>query len=107
MIAKLLILSLVALNNITFKVTGLTCSMCSLNVEKSIEKVYFVEDVKANIEDTTFEVEFKKDHYVDFYALQNAVEDAGFFIDKPSVIVDTKNTNEFWQNSNYIIWKNN
>ena len=51
-------------------------------------------------------MQFKKDNYVDFYALQNAVEDSGFFIDKPSVVIDAKNTNEFWQNSNYIIWKN-
>jgi copper chaperone CopZ len=105
MIAKLFILAL-AFNNITFKVTGLTCSMCSFSVQKSIEKVYFVESVNANIEETTFEVQFKKDHYVDFYALQDAVEDSGFFIDKPSVVIDAKNTNEFWQNSNYIIWKN-
>ena len=105
MIVKLFILAL-AFNNITFKVTGLTCSMCSFSVQKSIEKVYFVESVNANIEETTFEVQFKKDNYVDFYALQNAVEDSGFFIDKPSVIIDAKNTNEFWQNSNYIIWKN-
>ena len=105
MIAKVLILA-IALNNITLKVTGLTCSMCSFSVQKSVEKVYFVKNIEANIEDTTFEIEFKKDHYVDFFALQNAVEDAGFFIDKKSVIVNTKDTNEFWENSNYIIWKN-
>ena len=52
MITKILILA-VALNNITLKVTGLTCSMCSLSVQKSVEKVYFVENVDANIEDTT------------------------------------------------------
>tara|TARA_Y100001938_G_C7973110_1_gene370365 strand:+ start:384 stop:704 length:321 start_codon:yes stop_codon:yes gene_type:complete len=106
MIAKLLFIFL-ALNNITLKVNGLTCSMCSFSIEKSVEKVYFVEDVEANIEDTTFKIIFKKNNYVDFFALQNAVEDAGFFIDKESVIIDTKNSNEFWQNSNYIIWKNN
>lgn len=105
MIAKLLFIVL-ALNNITLKVTGLTCSMCSFSVQKSVEKVYFVESVEANIEDTTFKIIFKKNKYVDFYALQNAVEDAGFFINKESVVVDVKNTNEFWQNSNYIIWKN-
>tara|TARA_B100000683_G_scaffold233741_2_gene236547 strand:+ start:435 stop:755 length:321 start_codon:yes stop_codon:yes gene_type:complete len=106
MISKLLFIFL-ALNNITLKVNGLTCSMCSFSIEKSVEKVYFVEDVEANIEDTTFKIIFKKNNYVDFFALQNAVEDAGFFIDKESVIIDTKNSNEFWQNSNYIIWKNN
>ena len=105
MIAKLLFI-LIALNNITLKVDGLTCSMCSFSVQKSVEKVYFVESVEANIEDTTFKIIFKKNKYVDFYALQNAVEDAGFFINKESVVVDVKNTNEFWQNSNYIIWKN-
>ena len=65
MITKVLILA-IALNNITLKVTGLTCSMCSFGVQKSVEKVYFVEKVDANIEETTFEIEFKKDHYVDF-----------------------------------------
>ena len=105
MIAKLLFV-LIALNNITLKVDGLTCSMCSFSIQKSVEKVYFVEGVEANIEDTTFKIIFKKNKYVDFYALQNAVEDAGFFINKQSVVVDVKNTNEFWQNSNYIIWKN-
>ena len=39
MIAKVLILA-IALNNITLKVTGLTCSMCSFSVQKSVEKVY-------------------------------------------------------------------
>ncbi len=95
-----------ALNNITLKVKGLTCSMCSLSVKKSIEKVYFVDKVDANVEEVTYNIVFKKDYYVDFFAIENAVLDAGFDIDKGSVIVDVKNSNEFWQNSNYIIWKN-
>ena len=97
---------LIALNNVTLKVTGLACSICSLNAKKNIEKVYFVDKVNVDIEDVTFNIEFKKDHYVDFFAIENAVLDAGFDVDKESVIVDVKNTNEFWQNSNYIIWKN-
>tara|TARA_Y100000356_G_scaffold123947_1_gene119404 strand:+ start:195 stop:515 length:321 start_codon:yes stop_codon:yes gene_type:complete len=105
MIAKIFFVIL-ALNNITFKVDGLTCSMCSLNVQKQLEKVYFIESVEANIEEVTYEVQLKKNHYIDFYAIANAVEDAGFSINKESVVIDTKNTNDFWQNSNYIIWKN-
>tara|TARA_Y100000768_G_C23556116_1_gene485960 strand:- start:118 stop:441 length:324 start_codon:yes stop_codon:yes gene_type:complete len=97
---------LIALNNITMKVTGLTCSMCSLSVKKSIEKVYFVSKVDANVEEVTYNIEFKKNYYIDFFAIENAVLDAGFDVDKESLIVDVKNTNEFWQNSNYIIWKN-
>ena len=105
MIAKILFVIL-ALNNITFKVDGLTCSMCSLNVQKQLEKVYFIENVDANIEEVTYEIQLKKNHYIDFYAIENAVTDAGFSIDKQSVVIDTKNTNDFWKNSNYIIWKN-
>jgi len=105
MIAKILFVIL-ALNNITFKVDGLTCSMCSLNVQKQLEKVYFIENVDANIEEVTYEIQLKKNHYIDFYAIANAVENAGFSINKESVVIDTKNTNDFWQNSNYIIWKN-
>ena len=105
MIAKILFIVL-ALNNITFKVDGLTCSMCSLNVQKQLEKVYFVENVESNIEEVTYEIQLKKNHYIDFYAIENAIVDAGFSINKESVIIDTKNTNDFWQNSNYIIWKN-
>tara|TARA_R100000329_G_C7594875_1_gene210904 strand:- start:612 stop:932 length:321 start_codon:yes stop_codon:yes gene_type:complete len=105
MIAKILFIFL-ALNNITFKVDGLTCSMCSLNVQKQLEKVYFIENVDANIEEVTYEIQLKKNHYIDFYAIENAITDAGFSINKESVIIDTKNTNDFWQNSNYIIWKN-
>ena len=105
MIAKILFLFL-ALNNITFKVDGLTCSMCSLSVKKQLEKIYFIEKVDPNIEEVTYQVSLKKNHYIDFYAIENAVTDAGFSIDKQSVVIDTKNTNDFWQNSNYIIWKN-
>tara|TARA_A100001201_G_scaffold87423_1_gene76967 strand:+ start:435 stop:755 length:321 start_codon:yes stop_codon:yes gene_type:complete len=105
MIAKILFIFL-ALNNITFKVDGLTCSMCSLNVQKQLEKVYFIENVDANIEEVTYEIQLKKNHYIDFYAIENAITDAGFSINKESVVIDTKNTNDFWQNSNYIIWKN-
>ena len=97
---------LLSLNSITLKVNGLTCSMCSLSVKKNIEKVYFVDNVDANIEEVTYNIQFKKNYYVDFYAIENAVLDAGFNVSKQSVIVDVKNTNEFWQNSNYIIWKN-
>ena len=105
MIFKILFLVL-SLNNITFKVDGLTCSMCSLNVQKQLEKVYFIENVESNIEEVTYEIQLKKNHYIDFYAIENAIVNAGFSINKESVVIDTKNTNDFWQNSNYIIWKN-
>ena len=100
MIAKILFVIL-ALNNITFKVDGLTCSMCSLNVQKQLEKIYFIESVDANIEEVTYEVQLKKNHYIDFYAIANAVENAGFSINKESVVIDTKNTNDLMHDREY------
>ena len=97
---------LFALNSISFKVDGLTCSMCSFSVKKSLEKVHFIEKAEANIETVSYEVIFKKDSFVDFYAIENAILDAGFAINKESVIVDKKNSTDFWKKSNYVVWKN-
>ena len=58
---------LLSLNSITLKVNGLTCSMCSLSVKKNIEKVYFVDNVDANIEEVTYDIQFKKNYYVDYH----------------------------------------
>ena len=69
MIAKILFLFL-ALNNITFKVDGLTCSMCSLNVQKQLEKVYFIESVEADIEEVTYKIQLKKIIILIFMLLQ-------------------------------------
>ena len=76
MIAKILFVIL-ALNNITFKVDGLTCSMCSLNVQKQLEKVYFIESVEANIEEVTYKIQLKKNHYIDFMLLQMQLQTQG------------------------------
>ena len=60
--------------------TGLTCAMCSNAINKALQKVPFVESVKANIKNSSFSIVFKKDAEVDIDALKDAVEDAGFSV---------------------------
>ncbi len=60
--------------------TGLTCSMCSNAVNKALQKVPFVESVKADIKNSSFGIVFKKNAGVEIDALKDAVEDAGFSV---------------------------
>ena len=95
MLYNILLTVLLSLNTTSFKVTGLTCSMCSFSVQKGLEKVQSVKEVTPNLEETTFEVTFKDDIFIDFYKIENAVLDAGFFLDKESIKVDLKNNSNF------------
>ena len=90
-----LILILISLNTASLKVTGLTCSMCSFSVQKGLEKVQSIKSVEPNLEETTFEITFKDDIFIDFNLIENAVLDAGFFVDKESVEVNLTNNNNF------------
>ena len=95
MLYNILLTVLLSLNTASLKVTGLTCSMCSFSVQKGLEKVQSVKEVTPNLEETTFEVTFKDDIFIDFYKIENAVLDAGFFLDKESIKVDLKNNSNF------------
>ena len=97
-----LILILISLNTASLKVTGLTCSMCSFSVQKGLEKVQSIKSIEPNLEETTFEITFKDDIFIDFNLIENAILDAGFFIDKESVKVNLTNNNNFntWKYGN-------
>jgi len=60
--------------------TGLTCAMCSNAINKSIEKLPFVETVRSDIKNSAFNVSFKTGEEIDIDQLKKAVEDAGFAI---------------------------
>lgn len=64
----------------TLQATGLTCAMCSNAINKALQKVPFVESVKADIKNSSFAIVFKRDAQVDIDALKDAVEDAGFSV---------------------------
>ncbi len=65
---------------VSLQAAGLTCSMCSNSINKSLQSVDFVDKVEANIKTSTFEISFKPNATVDFDLLKNKVEDAGFYV---------------------------
>ncbi len=76
----------------TITASGLTCSMCSKAIYESLIKVPFVENVKANIKESSYNISFKKDARVNLDALQKAVENAGFSVAKMKVQAQFNNT---------------
>lgn len=65
---------------IDIQASGLTCSLCSNAINKSLYNIPYVENVRANIKNSTFEVTFKANADVNPDDLKKKVEDAGFFI---------------------------
>jgi copper chaperone CopZ len=69
----------------TLVASGLTCSMCSNSINKSLKTVGYVDKVTANIRNSSFDIVFKPGTEVNFDELKKKVEDAGFFVARLSV----------------------
>ena len=65
---------------VSLQASGLTCSMCSNAVNKSLKSIDFVDKIEVNLKTSTFEITFKQGHNVDFDKLKKKVEDAGFSV---------------------------
>src|SRR5437588_10406331 len=65
---------------VSLQASGLTCSMCSKSINKSLLTLDFIDKVDANIKTSTFEITFKHADKVDFDKLKGKVEDAGFSV---------------------------
>ena len=92
--ASVLTISLHAqqVSKVSMQASGLTCSMCSNAINKSLKTINFVDKVTANIQTSTFEITFKPGSKVDFDKLKTKVEDAGFFVSQFVASVDFNNT---------------
>ncbi|MNK07677.1 Heavy-metal-associated domain protein [compost metagenome] len=66
----------------SLQASGLTCSMCSNSVLKSLTAVPFVDKIDSDVETSTFNITFKEGQEVDLDALQKAVSKAGFSVSK-------------------------
>jgi copper chaperone CopZ len=64
----------------SLQATGLTCALCSNAINKALQKISFVESVKADIKNSSFDIIFRKDKQINIDALKDAVEDAGFSV---------------------------
>ncbi len=69
--------------------SGLTCSMCSNSIFKSLKNISFVESVESDVENSAFKIIFKTDENVDLDALQKAVVGAGFSVAKLTFVMNT------------------
>jgi copper chaperone CopZ len=67
-------------SKISLQASGLTCSMCSNAISKSLKSLDFVEKVDANIKNSSFDITIKPGSIVDFDRVKKKVEDAGFFV---------------------------
>lgn len=65
---------------VSLQASGLTCSMCSNAINKSLKTLEFVIDVAADIKTYTFEISFKPNSTVDFDKIKRKVENAGFTV---------------------------
>lgn len=72
--------------------SGLTCSMCSKSIFKSLEKVSFVESVDVDLNTSVFKIKFKDGANVDPDALKDAVTGAGFAVATLQLVADFPET---------------
>ncbi len=69
----------------SLQAAGLTCAMCTKAINKALDRLAFVANVEPDIKNSAFVITFKEGVDVDFDALKNAVEDAGFSVAKLKV----------------------
>jgi copper chaperone CopZ len=89
-----IILSSVSLNSfgqiesVTLQASGLTCSMCSRAIYKSLQKVPDVGKVEEDIEHSSYHIRFTHPGTTSLAALRKAVTDAGFSVARMEITVD-------------------
>lgn len=74
-------------SKVSIQASGLTCSMCSNAINKALKSIDYVDNVIANIKNSSFDIRFKPNAKVDFDLLKKKVEDAGFFVAKMDVSI--------------------
>jgi copper chaperone CopZ len=79
------------ISKISLQASGLTCSMCSNAINKSLKTVDYIDKVMANIKTSTFEISFKPGAKIDFDQLKKKVEDAGFSVANMKATVNFDN----------------
>jgi len=68
------------IQSVSLQASGLTCSMCSRAIYKSLKKVPDVAKVKEDIQHSSYHIEFSNPNTVSLESLKKAVQDAGFSV---------------------------
>jgi copper chaperone CopZ len=89
----------------TVGIDGLTCSMCSFGVQKSIEKLKFIQKVKVDLNSNLAYIEFKDGAMVDMNEVIKSIYDAGFSVRNLTALFSfnesTTPTSPFFQFEHY------
>lgn len=72
--------ALAQIKSVSLTASGLTCSMCSKAIYKSLVKVPFIKSVDANVQTSTFIIQFKEGEKIVLDDIKKAVENAGFSV---------------------------
>jgi copper chaperone CopZ len=80
-------LSEAQIRKITLQASGLTCSMCSNAISKSLKSLDAVEQVNSLIQSSSFEVIIKPGREISFDLIRKKVEDAGFFVARMEALI--------------------
>lgn len=75
----------------TLQASGLTCSMCSKAIYKALIAIDFVSNVKSDIDNSAFVIQFKENAIINFDALEKAVTNAGFSVANLKVLTTFSN----------------
>jgi copper chaperone CopZ len=75
----------------TLQASGLTCSMCSNSINKALKTIDYIENVRANIQTSSFDITFKPGAKVKFDDLKAKVEDAGFSVANLTATIEFNN----------------
>lgn len=68
------------ITKVSLTASGLTCSMCSKSIFKSLSKLSAVDKVDADVENSVFIITFKQNARIVLEDLRKAVQDAGFSV---------------------------
>lgn len=60
--------------------SGLTCSMCSKAIYKSLEKIHEIKSITVDIKKSSYSITFKEGAIISPDVIKKAVEDAGFSV---------------------------
>ena len=81
------------ITKVSLQASGLTCSMCSNSINKSLKTLSFIATVNPDVQTSTFEITFKQGSDANFDAIKKKVEDAGFSVAGFMVTINFKNAN--------------
>jgi len=76
----------------SLQASGLTCALCSNAINSALKELSFISEVDTDLENSAFTMKFRENATINFDAIRNAVEDAGFSVSSFKVLADMPQT---------------